>query len=251
MTATATRTVQPWYGRRRLRPVLCDALGITEQRRQRLWEEDRVAWQRWWSEATVAEQAAYLPEYQSGWYGVVALECFSDHSAGATRRFAGWFNDAGLDGRVLDVGAGIGATTRLFAELTGATTIGHAYGQGAQLEVMRRLLDDAPGTSIVVNPDEVAAVADVRPYAVLAYELVEHLREPLTFIRALTDLDVRVLSCANSFVDDFGHWSSYLCDGDEVPRDRMAKRFGAEMRALGWSPVKTGFWNNRPQVWTR
>jgi hypothetical protein len=79
----------------------------------------------------------------------------------------------------------------------------------------------------------------------------------------MNDKHCRVICMANSFTrpGDLGHWQEYEHPEEDVssvsevrykvPRKSMGRVLGRFMRANGWKLEDTGFWNGRPQIWTR
>jgi hypothetical protein len=230
--------------RRALRRLACDVLGVTEEQRRDMYERGRPELQQAW--AIARDQEALLGQYAEDWYAVLCVECFADYARAYAMRFAEWWGANGSDGPILDVGGGIGAAARLVEDETGSRCVLHAIDEGAQTKIARRVVRE-----LFVCPDPVEAINAVSPRAVMAFDVLEHVREPLPLLRAITASPAEAFCCANSYVEDFGHWRTYLVDGVGVPRNAMGRWFGKTMRSLGWRSETTGFWNNRPAIWTR
>lgn len=235
-----------WYRRPRLRVLARETLDVSEEYQKKACEEIHPARAKEWEEAQ--DPSYLLPEYATNWYALTLVECFSKYTREHTRQFAKWWNEHGYEGEVLDLGAGIGASTRLFHELTGATSLCHVYSPGSQLDIAAKIAP--PG--LVVTNDESAVLRDTRPSGVMAFELFEHVREPIGLVDAVTNSTTQVLCVANSFgARDFGHWRTYRVGSRDVPHGEMGRVFGRAMRDRGWYSQETGFWNARPSIWTR
>lgn len=234
-----------WHRSTNLRVVARDALGTTEAQRKKACDEIHPLRASEWEDAT--DPAYLLPEYASDWYALTLVECFCGYTRGNTRSFAKWWNENGYEGTVLDLGAGIGASSRLFQELTGAETLCHVYSPGSQLEIARKITK-----GIVVGEDERAILVKTRPVGVMAFELFEHVQDPIELITAITDSTAKVLCVCNSFgARDFGHWRRYHVGRKWIPYGSMGRVFGRAMREQGWIKQKTAYWNDRPSIWTR
>lgn len=235
-----------WYERAVLRAVACSAIGRTDEYRAESYDVLMPEFAKKWEEAE--DPTTLMGEYASDWYALTLVECFCNYTAANVKRFASWWGDR--SGDVLDLGAGIGASTRLFEELTGSECTCHVYGPGGQMEIAKRLV----GPSTILKSSDERAVFEqwIQPSGVMAFELFEHIREPVALGQTIFDAGVEVLCCANAFgAVDFGHWRSYLVDGIEVPRDKIGRVFARRMREMGWKHVKTDFWNDRPSIWVR
>jgi len=228
------------------------ALGIPSDRAYSLHMSLEREYNALWEET---QDDRLFAQYTESWYAVSCVECFLDYTKGSVQNFAKWLTQRNRDSgmRVLDLGAGIGASTRLLAELTGLRTIFHVYNkQSAQRRVAQVLLDGE--TEEIVTFDEVHAAISTDARAIMAFELFEHLHQPVAVAESLTmNTRVEVICCANSFTQagDLGHWREYIVNGERIPRKSMGRVFNRVMRDMGWTLEDTGFYNGRPNIWTR
>jgi hypothetical protein len=142
-------------------------------------------------------------------------------------------------GSVCDLGCGCGLTTTGLMEV-----YPHSRVFGTQL----------PGTP---QWRIAARLAEVRPAPeeaelVVASEFFEHFREPIACLRdVLKTCRPRALLIASSFGSrSVGHFPVYFIGRKAYPRG-IGRLFNKELRARGYKMLDTGFWNNRPQIWTR
>lgn len=209
-------------------------------------DEDRPRYAAEWEAA--ADPSYLMSQYDSRWYALTLIDCFCDYTAKNAKAFASWWEYR--TGTILDLGGGIGASTALLEDLAGAEVVFHSYGEGPQLTIARDLIG---ASTSVVTRDEKALLREVRPTAVFACELFEHVRDPFRLLADITEAEVDVICCANSFgAYDFGHWRTYDDGrGGEIPRDSMGREFAKELRLLGWRKDPAAFWNGRPSIWLR
>lgn len=85
---------------------------------------------------------------------------------------------------------------------------------------------------------------------VFASEYFEHIKEPLAHLKTILDETTpKYLVIANSFnTKSAGHYEEYE---NGIPEAKMSKIFNNFLRDRGYEKKPTGFWNNRPTVWTK
>jgi hypothetical protein len=209
--------------------------------------------------------------YSSPFYAYESVTCFAGFTKGATRWFARWAADnVGFYGKrlneVLDYGCGVGASSRLFTELTGIGTIAHYYGGIGTAKTME------PGTcpkqmlvgTAICQGSQVTHVASSSPQqlrtyqglhwdGVMAFELFEHELDPVALFDDLVKEPNTWIVCeASSFTtgDKYGHFPVYNVGEEAVDRRAMPRRWRRELEARGWVLADSG-WNARPKVWVR
>jgi hypothetical protein len=241
-----------WFRRAELRRVAKETFGHSEAERvayhdmadpiNRLWEE--------------TQDEKLFSWYDSFMYAYVCVESYCDFTHGYVASLAGWWNTFSLmtqDSFVLDIGAGIGASSLRFRELTGCATMMQSYGEGTQAEVFKHLARDGGSDETFATFEEpVNAIRELKPDALLLFDVLEHDLHPMEIPQVAMENGTNLICCANSFTEasDLGHWKQYSF-GDRLVERRLAGReFGKAMRGMGWKAEETSFWNGRPQVWT-
>jgi hypothetical protein len=145
-----------------------------------------------------------------------------------------------------DVGCGCGLTSAAFRTAWPAVAVTATQLPGtAQYRVAERL---GKRFGFKVLP-KLTGRADL----LFASEYLEHFQAPLDHLDELLSVGrPRWLVMANAFGSKaVGHFDEYLVDGRTVPGKAVGRLLGRQLRSLGWLPVRTGWWNNRPAVWER
>lgn len=88
---------------------------------------------------------------------------------------------------------------------------------------------------------------------IFASEFFEHLYEPIDYLEKIINiLSPKYLIIANSFnTHSVGHYNEYKVNGVIVKSNVMTKIFNDRLKSLGYTQVKIGLWNNRPNIWER
>lgn len=224
-----------WHYARELWPLAEQALGHTKEQRllhmsfepivNKLWEagERDFSW------------------YDTPMYAYSCVACFLDFSktnAGFAAQFA---KEHGLDD-IVDFYSGIGATSKLMAELSGLPVVAHAsMGANAQATIIHAL-----GLH-VLHADRVPTRSGGNSMF-CAFEVFEHIEDPLALVDEVTRKGYRFIAEASSFNQpDYGHFPSYA---GNVPRAQMNRVFRTGLRERGWKEAASG-WNSRPMIWER
>ncbi len=150
--------------------------------------------------------------------------------------------------RLVDLGCGPGYSTAGLAELfPGAEVFGTNIPGTVQFRVAEAL--GQKYRFRVVSSAEELGPLDL----VFASEYFEHIERPVEHLRSLLKINhPRAFLFANSFrAVSVGHFPIFYDQGRPIPNTAIGKLFSKTLRAYGYSPVKTGFWNNRPAYWKR
>lgn len=146
---------------------------------------------------------------------------------------------------VIDLGCGLGYTTAALCELFPLARVTGTNLEGIQARIAREVgrrygFRVAPDLS---GPGEL----------IFASEFFEHLPEPVAYLRHVVETcEPRALLLASTFNQpSIGHFPTYSVDGEQLDGRATSRRFGAELRRLGYRRVPTKFWNGRPSYWTR
>jgi SAM-dependent methyltransferase len=236
-----------WHWAKPLRESAAAVLGHTDDQRKLHLELEPIV-DRLWSQGD-----RDFGWYDTPMYAYSCVECFLDFTKGAVGGFADWVNSGEQtkyslkDGYVLDIGCGIGASTRYFKELTGLPKV---VGQNFPLaKAQQRVADEvAPGLAMQTTVEH--ALEIFYPLVIMAFELFEHVDAPLAFVDEFGP-SVGIIAEVSSFhIDNYGHFPEYHMDGATVPRSKAARAFTEGMKRRGWDVVHSG-WNSKPRVWAR
>jgi SAM-dependent methyltransferase len=193
--------------------------------------------------------------YASPEYAVSAYFCYATQSKAHIRQLAKWIDRYCSPGqRILDVGAGIGATSALLQDLLPHHQVFYSNLPGYQ-QTAAELLFEKTGSKVQIVEDDTGIGASV----VLALEYMEHFEEPaLEMQRLLSPPSVRVFADVSSFqFSCAGHWSTYKFGGVRAGRKQARRHYNEAIRNLRFTSAHKviegtkPFWNNRPAVWLR
>lgn len=148
---------------------------------------------------------------------------------------------------VLDLGCGIGYTTTALMELFPFAKVFGTNLSGTDQFEFCKFMASIKGFSIVAGATDIADTIDL----VFASEYFEHIEAPLDHLGELLDLKPRFIITANAFgAISYGHFRHYIVNGEKVVCTDLPRLFADRMRSNGYAKEKTGFWNNRPTVWS-
>lgn len=201
---------------------------------------------KWYSSMELED--ADLSLYSHPLYFCDLLACFKIYSSEYIKKVKGLDLHAST---CLDLGCGLGLTTRALVEagITGA--VGTNIRGTPQYEFCESHVNVVSDHRQVGGVDLVFA----SEYFEHIYNASDHLFEVIEFNKP------KVIVMANAFnAKSFGHYNHFYngkwasksvpCDS-YVPCHRMGRLFSQILKSEGYRKMKTGFWNDRPNVWTR
>lgn len=200
-----------------------------------------------WYEALDYEDAAYRL-YDDDWYFCDLLACYKIYSSEYIKK-VGSLNLT-VD-TCLDLGCGLGLTTKALED------IGCGRVVGTNLKGTKQY--DFCASHIDVLPDHKEAGPVDLVFASEYFEHIYHAGDHL--IEILEVNKPKVIVMANAFnAKSFGHfdyfynlrWSSKVIPLDSyIHHSKMGRMFANILKQSGYEKVKTGFWNDRPNVWEK
>lgn len=141
---------------------------------------------------------------------------------------------------LLDMGNGLGLSTLAFKELWP-----HLDCKGTNMVPSKQYDHNRHLGIEIVEP---IGNFDI----IIAFEYMEHIKEPIKELNKILDLNPKVLILANSFnTRAIGHFTNYLIDDEIIPQDKISRIFNKYLRSKGWHQLKLGLWNNKPAVWQK
>ena len=146
----------------------------------------------------------------------------------------------------VDLGCGFGYSTAGLKELFPSADIyGTNLEGGCQWKIASEIAAENNFT-IVNSIQKIGMPIDL----IFASEYFEHIERSLEHLEEIISLRPKFLIFANTFRKPaVGHFPKYLYRDETIPGDQMGRRFSRLLRNADYTAVKTGFWNNRPQVW--
>ena len=188
--------------------------------------------------------------YSSPLYLWACLDCWRTFTARSARLTARSLRRVGMEPqRIVDFGAGIGTSTaQLAREFPDATVVYHNL-PGPQVKVAEELFSELGLGNVEILTCEARLVrADV----VCAYEVFEHLREPVRVLRELIGPETRMYADGSSFtIDSAGHYRCYYVDGARVSNTAIRRQFNGALLDMGMRRAPFKYWNTRPAIWVR
>ncbi len=253
-------------GNKQFRQFLCDCngIGLNTQRIERL-ALASLAYYKGRKEQRTLDEFRDLRYLERSWYqslarGIPDYSVYGDESYVADL-WACWYvysrryirllstivDQIGPIQSVVDLGCGIGQATAALLDIFPGADVTGTNLPGLSQTVLARKLGERFGFKIVCDLTDVGS-RDL----VFASEYFEHFPAPVAHLQqVLTAVKPRVLIVANTFSSrSIGHFPLYDIDGLYFDGSATSRAFGNTLRSAGYKRLATGFWNNRPAVWT-
>jgi hypothetical protein len=163
-------------------------------------------------------------------YPIMMLDCYRGWTRTAAVNAIKFCQDTNFTpSSILDVYAGSGQSTVLFALAFPQSTVWFHNVEPTQVEFMERLADQYAVTNIKVTKDPVPSEL------VFAAEAMEHVKDPLAFLTPVLTPIVKTYIDVSSFtIDSPGHFPVYQDGGRAIPREEMKGHFFNRLRGLGY-----------------
>ena len=147
---------------------------------------------------------------------------------------------------ILDLGNGIGKTTASLSEIfPNADCTGTNIKESEQWEYCEKI-KDAYNFKMAENSTEIAEVD-----LAFASEYFEHFEKPIEHLEEIIKNNApKYFIIANSFgTIGIGHFKEYIHNNEIIDWKKISRLFNTRMRELNYKKVKTGFFNDTPNVW--
>jgi 2-polyprenyl-3-methyl-5-hydroxy-6-metoxy-1,4-benzoquinol methylase len=147
---------------------------------------------------------------------------------------------------IVDVGCGVGFSSSFLKHIFPNANVYGTQVRGSQFNIATEL-GQINGFNVIEN---IAPLEKVD--FVFASEYFEHFERPIEHLLTILEKSPNVLVIANSFGSrSFGHFNHYKHNDKIITNKSIGKSFNEALRHYGYKQHKTGFWNNRPAVWTK
>jgi SAM-dependent methyltransferase len=155
-------------------------------------------------------------------------------------------------GSVVDLGCGFGYTTAALKELfPNAEVYGTNFEGGIQWKFAEQVGSER-GFTLAPDVHKLDCQIDL----IFASEYFEHIENPVEHLEdLLKTCKPKYIICANAFgTTSVGHFDDYKHNdaglfGNLISGKKIGREFNRALRAAGYSKVKTGCWNDRPNLW--
>lgn len=150
------------------------------------------------------------------------------------------------------MGCGVGYTTIALSEIfPNAIIYGENLKNTLQYSIMKELTKNKEKIKIVDEKNFINYIKNVD--CLVCSEYFEHLQEPIDMLNLLLETYMpKYFIFANSFTipNALGHFPVYFYNGKEYTGKEISRLFNKIARdEFGYKPLKTGFFNNRPNVY--
>jgi len=146
---------------------------------------------------------------------------------------------------IADLGCGFGYTSAALNEVfPDATVTGTNIESTTQFAVAKEISNKY---NFKVQP-----MVTEKANLIFASEYFEHIENPIDHLLEIVDIcQPSYLVIANAFsAKSMGHFDHYLIDGKPVENKKVGRIFNKKLRELGYAKLDTGFWNDRPTIWS-
>lgn len=142
----------------------------------------------------------------------------------------------------IDLGNGLGYSTKALKECFPSVSFyGTQYEPSEQYDYNMFLKN----TIVELNKN-------IKVDCFLAFEYMEHIKEPIEHLQDLLTYNPKYLILANSFnTKAVGHYTEYKHNGNVIDQANISRLFNKTLRDNNYKKVETKFWNSRPTVWEK
>ena len=186
--------------------------------------------------------------YNDTKYLMIAYCCFKKYSRGFMLRSLPIVEEM-CPRTILDVGAGIGATTAMLANKFKSSKCYYQNLPGEQFNFAKCLLRQFNNVEFINSVDTLKSID-----LVVCLELFEHIKSPIDLLDRLIGLDPKIFIISNSFgAKAFGHFSKYTVLDEEILSNKMPRIFNRYLKSRNYSIDlrSKNFWNSRPTIWIK
>lgn len=151
---------------------------------------------------------------------------------------------------VLDVGCGLGYSSATLKEIFPAAQVFATNIANTPQWAFAQELADQCMFHLVREVSDLSGDLDID--LVFASEYFEHFIEPVRELDRVLKVRPDRLVIANTFSQrSLGHFDAYQFGDLWCSGSTASRRFNDALRLRGFMRVKTGWWNNRPDYWTK
>jgi hypothetical protein len=200
--------------------------------------------------ANLKTNEGLIPNYNSLEYLFAAFNCYKNFSRNYSILTIKHLKDKNINS-ILDVGAGIGATTLMFKLNFKNSIVYYNNLKGFQWNFAEWLFKKFNVEINMVSPENLFSIENVD--LILCFEFFEHIKQPIILLEKLINMNPKYFAITNSWkVNSYGHFLKYIVDGELIDRKKMAKIFNKRIEEkYKLMDCTNTFWNSRPRLYER
>lgn len=206
----------------------------------------------WYKHLETGNTEEALKVYDHDYYFVDIFDCFITYSRQYIKSISKLSNLADIKSFV-DLGCGLSYSTIALKQL-----FPNAKGYATNLKKTKqwnfcKKQSKAHGFKLIESVSEIKHDVDL----VFASEYFEHIFNPINHVNeVIKELNPKILVIANAFnTESIGHFIEYEYEkyGNtiKIPQKIVSRLFDRNLTYNKYTKIKTGFWNNRPNVWIK
>lgn len=145
---------------------------------------------------------------------------------------------------ITDIGCGVGFSTSYLKDIFPNADVYGTNVRGTQFDIATEL-GQKNNFKIIDSVNELDKID-----LIFASEYFEHFEKPIEHLKEVLNKKPKMLIIANAFGSkSFGHFNTYYHNDKAISNKTIGRLFNQALKFYGYKLVKTGFWNNRPNVW--
>jgi hypothetical protein len=214
--------------------------------------------QRWYDALLIDDMTTAYSIYDDDYYFTDLWNCFTRYSRqylmSMSKESLPYGNSIlsymGEIDTVVDLGCGIGMTTRCLKEMFPSSRVyGTNIPNTSQWKWCQKMSSEHNFTMV----QSVAEVSELSIDLIFASEYFEHIEKPIEHVGSIiTQKTPKFFVIANSFnTRSIGHFTSYIHNGEKISQQKISKMFNQSLRDFGYTPIRTGIFNDTPKFWAR
>lgn len=185
--------------------------------------------------------------YDDDYYFTDLWNCFATYSRRYLKNIkkTDLYNSIKDSKVVVDLGCGVGLTTSILTQLfPNATVYGTNLKNTKQWKFCEQM-SQIYNFKMIETIYEIEGKVDI----VFASEYFEHILSPISHLNEIiTKISPKYFIIANAFnTRSIGHFEKYIDGNQEI----ISRKFNKFLKSAKYTKVKTGLFNNKPNVWIR
>jgi len=208
---------------------------------------------QWYECLDADDLASAYGVYNDDYYFTDLWTCFTKYSRQYLKNVRKHMNFS--DGRIIDLGCGIGYTTAALKETyPNCEVFGTNIIRTKQWDFCERMASKYGFRLVSEIPsklDNPILGGTPKTNIVFASEYFEHIYDPILHLEEIVSvLRPECFIIANAFnTRSIGHFKTYSVHYEAVDQSKISRMFNNKLRDLDYTKQKMPFFNNKPNVW--